>query len=276
MKYFSFSCFSFCLRLKKIGYFIFPFWHFGFFVPIIDSSSSSSKQQPAAAAVGHPIFLLRGGRGWGASESTCGPRASAQGSGARSLKLPQVRGYMRMGGKQENTDPRRQGCCDRQHIIAMRHTRLASVATSKLLSVGALLALRLTLLLLLVSGGVWLINTSSRDEGFGREPPPFLCLLDWSYATTTLYFLVSKYLGARGRREIETTTAARLPVSSSFCHVRVRAALRGTVACGHISPVRQDTYHNPGWDRPNVQLGQLEAQTPSTTYIFQCCTVSRC
>lgn len=74
----------------------------------------------------------------------------------------------------------------------MRHTRIATVATSRVVSVSVLLVLRLLLLLSLVFGGIWLTWRLSRGERFDEEPPPFLCLPDWCYAVTALYFLVSE------------------------------------------------------------------------------------
>ena len=83
------------------------------------------------------------------------------------------------------------GCWGWQQQGMMRHTRIATVATSRVVSVSVLLMLRLLLLLSLVFGGVWLAwRLSSRGARFNGEPPPLLCLPDWSYAVTALYFLV--------------------------------------------------------------------------------------
>lgn len=81
------------------------------------------------------------------------------------------------------------GCWGRRPR-GMRHARLATVATSRVVSVGVLFVLRLSLLLLLVFGGVWVTWRSSPDDRFDEEPPPLLCLPDWSYAVTLLYFMV--------------------------------------------------------------------------------------
>lgn len=81
---------------------------------------------------------------------------------------------------------------------------MATVATSRVVSVSVLLVLRLLLLLSLVVGGVWLAWRLSRGERFDEEPPPFLCLPDWSYTVTALYFLVSErtQLGLSARDKV--------------------------------------------------------------------------
>lgn len=76
----------------------------------------------------------------------------------------------------------------------IRNARLSSVATSRVVSLGVLFALRVVFLVILVLGGAWLawlyMNSRSRRS---RWPQPMLCLPDWSYAITVLYFLVSSF-----------------------------------------------------------------------------------
>lgn len=98
-----------------------------------------------------------------------------------------------MGGLQVKTDlPMKhkiRGCCCPE-VRGVRHTRLDTVATSKLVSVGALFVLRVAFLLFLLFGGVWMAWRQRSDGRFDEEPPPLLCLPDWSYVVTMLYFLV--------------------------------------------------------------------------------------
>lgn len=82
------------------------------------------------------------------------------------------------------------GCC-KDKLQGIRHARLSTVATSRVISVRALLVLRLSCLILLVLGGVWVAWESiTRHERSDGEPPPMLCLPDWSYVITVLYFAV--------------------------------------------------------------------------------------
>lgn len=72
-----------------------------------------------------------------------------------------------------------------------RRRTLESVASSRVVSVRVLLTLRLASLLFLVLGGLW-ITWSSWDRP--------LCLPDWSYIASTLYFAVGNQLTTLGRR----------------------------------------------------------------------------
>lgn len=90
------------------------------------------------------------------------------------------------------------GCC-KEKLRGIRHARLSTVATSRVISVRALLVLRSSCLLLLVLGGGWVgweaaMLSTQRSSG---EPPPMLCLPDWSYVITVLYFAVRDFIGDR-------------------------------------------------------------------------------
>lgn len=80
-------------------------------------------------------------------------------------------------------------------LRGIRHARLSTVATSRVVSLRALFVLRLSSLVFLLFGGVWMVWESvGRTQGErseGELPPPMLCLPDWSYAITVFYFLVS-------------------------------------------------------------------------------------
>lgn len=79
-------------------------------------------------------------------------------------------------------------CCQVDQVI--RPQRLTTVATSRLVSLRVLLGIRMTMLLLLVLGAVWLSWRSSSDNSNDEELPRFLCWPDWSYVVCTLYLLV--------------------------------------------------------------------------------------
>lgn len=79
-------------------------------------------------------------------------------------------------------------CCLRDR--GMRHTSLSNVATSRVVSVGALFVLRISLLIFLLSGAIWIGLRAWRDDSIDGDPPPMLCLPDWSYVATAVYFLV--------------------------------------------------------------------------------------
>lgn len=81
-------------------------------------------------------------------------------------------------------------CCQVDQVI--RPQRLTTVATSRLVSLRVLLGIRITMLLLLVLGAVWLSWRSSSDDGNDEQLPRFLCWPDWSYVVCTLYLLVSE------------------------------------------------------------------------------------
>ena len=113
-----------------------------------------------------------------------------------------------MGGAQGDDlpleDPQKRGtersfcrCCCCRGDQGIRHQRLATVATSRLVSLKALLGIRVTLLLLLVFGAGWLGWRSSSDDRIDEEPPSFLCWPDWSYVLCTVYFMVRERKGGR-------------------------------------------------------------------------------
>lgn len=97
----------------------------------------------------------------------------------------------RYGGMQEGS----------AQTCGIRNARLSTVATSRVVSVGVLFTFRVLCFLLLVFGAAWLAwayysnrGDSSEDSSYedqGMGPQPMLCLPDWSYAITVLYFLVS-------------------------------------------------------------------------------------
>lgn len=75
----------------------------------------------------------------------------------------------------------------------IRNAKLSAVATSRVVSLSTLLALRVLSLVCLLMGGGWIgwsYHVRHRSQRSGEEPPPMLCLPDWSYAITALYFLV--------------------------------------------------------------------------------------
>lgn len=76
----------------------------------------------------------------------------------------------------------------------IRNARLSTVATSRVVSLGVLFILRVLFFMVLVMGGAWLawLYYAKRGSGGSTWPQPMLCLPDWSYAITALYFLVSK------------------------------------------------------------------------------------
>lgn len=79
----------------------------------------------------------------------------------------------------ENSSMRSDTCC-RSSLLG---AELGSAATSQLVPTAALLTARLAFLLVLVLGGIWITRRSS-------DPP--LCLPDWGYIATTLYFAVRR------------------------------------------------------------------------------------
>lgn len=97
-----------------------------------------------------------------------------------------------MGGPRDDTAPLKRVMlrCRCGRRAAIRHERLATVATSRVVSVGVLLVLRVAMLLLMALGVVWVGWRSSRDKRYDEEPPPLLCWPDWSYAVCILYFAV--------------------------------------------------------------------------------------
>ncbi|CAN0134600.1 unnamed protein product [Ascophyllum nodosum] len=144
------------------------------------------------------------------------------------------------------------GCFRAQEGI--RHQRLATVATSRLVSLKVLLGIRLIWLLLLILGAVWL---SLKPSGDG-EPPHFVCWPEWSYIVCILYFLMAVVACLRQIKVRPFTP--RSSVSGSVESVRRSLVNTATQILLEISVVFETIAVPVTWST-GTKAGEINGQT---------------